>query len=246
MQADKADIITRLKQELLTMQGFKPALGGNSLGIGLDQIEAAFPGSSFPQGAIHEFVCGASNDVAATTGFVSGILGSLMKHGGACLWIGSSTMLFPPALKFFNIEPDRIIFINLKKENDILWAMEEALKCEGLAAVIGEIPGISFTISRRLQLAVEQSRVTGFLLHRQPKKVNITACVSRWRIKPLPSESEDGLPGVGFPGWRVELLKVRNGKPGTWDIRWVAGRFKHIPAEKLTAVPLEILKKQIG
>lgn len=40
--------------------------------------------------------------------------------------------------------------------------MEEALKCGGLAAVVGEVQDISFTASRRLQLAVEQSGVTGF------------------------------------------------------------------------------------
>ena len=38
----------------------------------------------------------------------------------------------------------------------MLWVIEEALKCEGLAAVIGEIKELSFTQSRRLQLAVEK------------------------------------------------------------------------------------------
>jgi len=41
--------------------------------------------------------------------------------------------------------------------------MEEALKCESLSAVIAETPEISFTVSRRLQLAVEQNRVTSFI-----------------------------------------------------------------------------------
>jgi len=34
--------------------------------------------------------------------------------------------------------------------------MEEALKCAGLAAVIGEVREMDFKQSRRLQLAVEQ------------------------------------------------------------------------------------------
>ena len=41
--------------------------------------------------------------------------------------------------------------------------MEEALKCNRITAVLGEIKEISFKESRRLQLAAEQSRVTGFL-----------------------------------------------------------------------------------
>ncbi len=104
--------------------------------------------------------------------------------------------------------------------------MEEALKCEGLAAVIAETPELSFTASRRFQLAVEQSRVTGFVIRNNPKNL-ATACLTRWKISSLPTVSEDGLPGVGFPRWNVELLKVRNGTPGIWQLEW-AGRFRHV------------------
>jgi len=46
----------------------------------------------------------------------------------------------------------------------------------------------------------------------------------------LPGEPVDGLPGLGFPRWQVELLKVRNGQPGSWVVEWSDGRFK--PARK--------------
>jgi len=106
--------------------------------------------------------------------------------------------------------------------------MEEALKCEGLGAVVGEMQEIGFTASRRLQLAVEQSRVTGFILRHQPRNLNSVACVARWRVSPLPSGLEEGMPGVGFPRWNVELLKIRNGKPGAWPIEWSGGVFREI------------------
>ena len=127
----------------------------------------------------------------------------------------------------------------MQKEKEILWVMEEALKCEGLAAVIAETPEISFTASRRFQLAVEQSRVTGFIIRRNPKNL-ATACVTRWKISPLPSATEDGLPGVGFPRWNVELLKVRNGTPGKWQLEW-AGRFRHV--SKLASITGEQQRK---
>src|SRR6266542_3734291 len=106
-------------------------------------------------------------------------------------------------LKALCIEPNQIIFIDLKKEKDVLWAMEEALKCYRLTAVLGELKEISFTESRRFQLAVEQSRVTGFLLRHQPLNLNTVACVSRWRITLLQSELTDGMPSVGYPRWNV-------------------------------------------
>jgi protein ImuA len=113
------------------------------------------------------------------------------------------------------------------KEKEQLWTIEEALKCDGVTAVIGEMQELSFTASRRLQLAVEQSGVTGFLIRKNPRSL-ATACVTRWKITPLASEQQDGLPGLGFPRWNVELVKVRNGKPGTWQLEWAGGGFRHV------------------
>src|SRR5690606_12434320 len=106
--------------------------------VGLGPIESAFPNAVFPKNAIHEFLTLAPENAAACNGFIAGILQALMQHGGACLWISASRSLFPPSLKAFGVEPHRIIFIDLQREKDVLWAMEEALKCEGLTAVIAE------------------------------------------------------------------------------------------------------------
>lgn len=114
-------------------------------------------------------------------------------------------------------------------DREVLWALEEALKCKALAAVVGELREISFTQSRRLQLAVEQSHVTGFLHRYAPRLENTVACVSRWKITSLPSVLDDKLPGVGAPRWNVHLLKARNGKPGSWQVEWTAQGFRHIP-----------------
>ena len=228
MPAKKTDIIGRLKMDILPLEGLRAVRPGEELDLGLESLNEAFPQGHFPLGAVHEFVSEGPESAAATAGFIAGLLGSLMKNGSAAVWIGLSRTIFPPALKIFGIEPERIVFIDLQKERDVLWAMEEALKCEGLAAVVAEMPELNFTASRRFQLAVEQSRVTGFILRNNPRYLNTNACVSRWEIKPLPTESYDELPGLGFPRWNVELLKIRNGKPGNWQIEWAAQRFRHI------------------
>ena len=117
------------------------------------------------------------------------------------------------------------------------------MKCEGLTAVVGEPASIDLAISRRLQLAAEQSRVTGFLLRNNPRQLTATACVCRWQIHPLQSETEDGLPGVGFPKWQVELLKVRNGKPGKWQLEWANGKFNEVIMNR--SLPIEEHKQAV-
>jgi protein ImuA len=225
MEQLKRDIISRLQKDILLYQGFNPRAAGAASVVGLGAVEAAFPNAVFPVGAIHEFITSSCEQAAASVGFMAGLISGLAKKGGACLWISVSGRLFPSSLTAFDVEPDRMIFIDVEREKDVLWAMEEALKCEGLAAVIAEVGDISFAQSRRLQLAVESSKVTGFLLRNNPHRLGTTTCVARWQITPLPSESEDELPGVGFPRWQVDLLRVRNGNPGSWKMEWVDGRF---------------------
>lgn len=235
MTGTKADIIARLRRDILPLHGFKSIPNNNDLDSRLGLIKNAFPGDTFPLGAVHEFICSSLKDVATTNDFITGVLASLMQNGGTSIWIGAKQTIFPPALKSFGIDPDKIIFIELHKEKEMLWAIEEALKCEGLSAVIGEIKELNFTSSRRLQLAVEQSRVTGFIVRSNPRNLNTTACLTRWKITALSSNPEDNMPGVGFPRWNIDLLKVRNGKPGSWQIEFIAGRFKHV--YKIASIP---------
>ena len=223
----KSDIITRLEKEILPLQGYKPLGKGMHVDVGLGHLLDAFPGSVFPCGAIHEFCCNQHEEAAATTGFMAGLLTAFMKKGGAIIWISSSLSIFPPALISFGIMPEQVIFIDLQKEKDVLWAMEEALKCDSLAAVVAEVQELGFIASRRLQLTVEESRVTGFVIRRSAKRMNTTASITRWNITSLPGDLPAGLPGVGFPRWKVELLKVRNGKPGSWELTWKDGGFHH-------------------
>lgn len=241
MTGTKADIIDQLKKELLPMQGFKYLLKNNALDRALGPITNAFPQATFPLGSIHEFLAMGPEDAASTAGFVGGILSSLMQNHGTVIWVSANRTIFPPALQAWGIAPHKVIFIDLKKEKEILWVMEEALKCGGLSAVIGEMRELSFTASRRLQLAVEQSKVTGFVLREQPRSVAATACVSRWKITSLPSELLGNMPGVGFSRWNVELLKVRNGKPGSWQIEFGANGFRQV--SRLAAIVLAQQKK---
>jgi protein ImuA len=186
----------------------------------------AFPNAHFPLGAIHEFLCEAPENAAATAGFISGLIASLIHKQGSIIWIISKGTIFPPALLSYGLSPEKIIFIRLEKEKQILWTLEEALKCKGLSAVVGELGALPFTESRKLQLAVEQSGVTGFVIRRNESNITTTACVTRWKIHSLPSQSIEGLPGVGHPAWNIHLQKVRNGKPGSWEIEWASGKFR--------------------
>lgn len=225
MSAAQAHIIDQLRKDILSLQGFVKPTRQHDSGRGLGPISQAFPHQQFPVSAVHEFLVNSAEEKAATSGFITGLLSSVRHNPGVIVWIGAKLQVFPHAFKFLGVDPEKIIFVNLDREKDILWAVEESLKCEGLSAVIGELRGLSFDNSRRLQLAVEKSHVTGFIIN-QTRSINATACVSRWKINHLPGAIHDELPGIGFPRWQVDLLKVRNGKPGSWQVEWSDGKFR--------------------
>ena len=239
----KADIITQLRNDIFRMQGFKRLRSDEIIRPRLGIIDNNFPGGCFPLGAVHEFIYSNNESKAASSGFISYLLSSLMKQGSVCIWINSSETIFPPGLKSFGAEPDKVVFVTVQREKDVLWVLEEALKCEGIAAVVADVKQMSFTVSRRLQLAVEQSRVTGFIICKTKQAVTNTL-VSRWRITSLRSALENELPGIGFPRWNIELLKIRNGMPGCWQMELSGNQLNRIPG--IVEVPAdERLRKVI-
>lgn len=227
----KSDLIQQLKAEIMALEKFPMLKPARQVSVGLGPIESSFSGNSFPVGVVHELISGDRRGAASTNGFIAALLGRLMRKNDYCLWISNQRTLFPPGLKSFGVDPDRFIFIDIKREKEVLWAVEQGLKCGGLAAVVAELKEISFAQSQRLQLAVEKSRVTGFLHRCQPLREHALACATRWKVKPVPSEPEAGLPGLGFPRWKVELLKARNGRSGVWQLEWKRAGFHPVPLE---------------
>ena len=224
----KVDILNRLRTEILPLEGLGTKTQDPAMDLGLEFMAEAFPNGHIPLGAVHELISEGVEAAASTAGFTAALLSGLMKSRGPVVWIGHNHSLFPPALKVFDILPDQVIFINLLKEKDILWVTQEALKCPSLSGVICEIPELNFTNSRRFQLAVEQSKTTGFILRSNPRSLSPNSCIARWRIKPLASFAEHGLPGLGYPRWKLDLLKIRNGRPGSWEVEWIKGKFQQV------------------
>lgn len=232
----KREIARQLQAKINAMQGLGK-LSHEPVNTELYPFTAAFPGNAFPTGAIHEFISYEAPNAASTSGFITALAGKLIKEGSLCLWVGNGRKVFPAGLKHFGLEPDRVVFIHATRQKDALWVIEEALKCEALTAVIGEIKELGFTESRRLQLAVENSGVTGFIHRYCPYAENAVACTTRWKISPMPSITEDNLPGVGYSTWDVQLVKVRNGKPHSWQVSWQHKSFSEV-SRKHFVLPL--------
>lgn len=229
---EKAKILADLRQKIQNMEGFKPESRISKVMFGIPEMDKAFPSGSFPLGVIHEFTSMGYEDTAATDSFSASIVSKIVKAGEPILWITKSREIYPVGLKDFGIEPERIVFVEMPKDKDALWAMEEGLKIRGLSVAICEVTDADLTATRRLQLAVEESGATGFLMRLNPRQIGSSSCFASWQVTSIPSHFENGIPGVGLPRWEVELKKIRNGTPSKWQIEWDGENFclvKDIP-----------------
>ena len=116
--------------------------------------------------------------------------------------------------------PLKIIHVDVSKPVDVLWAMEEGLRCGSLSAVLGEIwgdpPALDFTATKRLALRAE-ARGCPAIIVRRAATPNLSAARLRWRVSSLPSLPErDDMRAPGKPLWRAELFRARWRAPGEW------------------------------
>ena len=189
----------------------------------VESLDEHLPAKGLALSCLHE-VAATGPEVehgAAASLFVAGIVARL---SGPVLWVIEARDLFAPGLAMAGLHPDRMIIAEAGKA--VLLVMEEGLRHRGLAAVVGEVHGrLSFTASRRLQLAAEAGGVTGFALrrarrHDDPALAEPNAAVTRWRISALPSPppipEAPGIPGIGRARWQVDLLRCRGGEPSSW------------------------------
>lgn len=147
--------------------------GRPHLALGAPEIDRALPGGGLRLGCIHEV----GGDVAAT-GFCAVLLGRAVNAGGrggatggSLLWLARGNDLYAPGLVPYGIGAGQLLIVSgLNRQADVLWAMEEALRCRALAGVVAEAEAIGLAAGRRLMLAAEGTGVLGGVIARRKRE----------------------------------------------------------------------------
>lgn len=114
----------------------------------------------------------------------------------------------------------RLIHVLADKPQDLLFALEEGLRCREIACVIGELAGnpkvFDFTASRRLSLAAEKHGSALWLVRLDAAR-ELSSARLRWQLRSAPSPAPEWNPQApGIPNWRAELFRARSHPPGQW------------------------------
>lgn len=169
---------------------------------------------------------GAAGDWAAALGFMLRLavcraraLSAAGKARIAILWCATDRSttelgrLYGPGLASLGLDPSALIMVEATRSSDVLWAMEEGLKSESLALVIGVLDEVGLTSARRLNLAAEVNR-TPCLLLTDARLGAAGASATRWRVGAHPSAPHSfDARAPGPARYAVMLERCRNRSP---------------------------------
>ena len=227
------EVLCALKHSLRSLA---PDIDHGAIPFGIAPIDQAL-GGGLARAALHEIAASTESAITAATHFALG-LASHGKEPRAVLWIAEDLGLlengapYGPGLDDLGLSPERLVTVAAAKSRDVLWAMEEALRCRPVGVVIGDMRSadrLDLVASRRLSLAAGQRDVCAFLFRTAPG-TDASAAATRWIVAPAPSRANAA--GPGPPRFSVHLTRNRRGPLGSWLLEWhrVERRFSLAPS----------------
>ena len=233
MQGSKAQTLEALRARIESLEK-RPPLAES---ISSFTAKAGFPAAS--AGLLHEVFADSQRDSGASLGFALGQARSLLtaeRPAALILQLGHDGqnigVPYGAGLASFGVDPDRLVFGRVDTAVELLWAMEEAIACRSVAAVVADIgtpiKALDFTASRRLSLRSAAAGSSAFLL-RYGLEREASATRLRWRVSPMPSSHpafDERAPGGAR--WLVQLEKGRLGSksdPVEWMLDWTKNGF---------------------
>ncbi len=147
-------------------------------------------------------------------------------------------MPYGPGLVSFGFDPEALILVRPANMAELLWAVEEAIACRAVAAVVADIGGhsklLDFTASRRLSMRAASTGGSIFLL-RYGEDREASAAHLRWCLSPAPSaQRRYDAKAPGPLRWRAQLERGTLIKQTEWLLGWTENGFSAIAARGRT------------
>ncbi len=158
---------------------------------GSESIDEMLPRGGLRRDAITEWVADSESSGAASLSLIAAanLLNVSVKSGPLVVVCGESGF-YPPAAMSLGLPVDRIIWVRPKRHADLVWAIDQALRCESVAAVWA-YAGVHLDDrdARRFQLASEAGKTAGLLVRPAASRGRPSFSEVRFHVKHLATAS---------------------------------------------------------
>ena len=160
-----ADLQERVRQ----IEGVRSTSEQPSVSTGSSPLDALLPAGGLQRGTLWECFPGLQSACGGGTGTLTMLLAkALAADGGAVVVVDRDKTFSPPAAVALGIPWEQLLIVQPHNAQEELWAIDQSLRCAGVAAVWAPLKKIGDHDFRRLQLAAESGEVVGLLLRDTP------------------------------------------------------------------------------
>ena len=114
----------------------------------------------------------------------------------------------------------RSVFVDPPDQRQRLWAVDVAVRCPAVTAVIADGRHWNMAATRRLQLAAREGGALVLLGRDGSETGQLSAAATRWRVLPMVTAGKR-------PRWQVQLLRCKGVQPSAhtegsplWSLEW--------------------------
>jgi len=202
--------IQALREQIAGMEQARKPAGKNVISSGCWSLDLLLPEAGFCCGTLVEWLANRAGNGAASLAF--GTAREASREGGAIVVLDQAQEFYPPAAARLGLSLENLVVVQAAQPADNLWALDQALRCPGVAAVVAWPEKIDARTFRRLQLAAEEGGVLGLLLRPERVRSEPSWADVRLLVEPLPGGT------AGVRRLRIEILRCRAAPGGTVEV----------------------------
>ena len=198
-----ANRIGALRRQIAQLEGTRRHGDCTPISSGCGPLDQLLPESGFRRGTLIEWLAEGEATGVETLAMAAAV--QACRRGRALVVLDRRHEFDPPAAARLGIELQNLIVVHTGNRADDHWALDQALRCSGVAAVLAWPEQLDGRTFRRLQLAAEVGGGLGLLVRpltvrREPSWADV-----RLLVEPLPAEVPDSC----NRRLRVRLLRCR-------------------------------------
>ncbi len=167
----------------------------------LPALDDLLPDGAWRCGCVHEMISQGEHPIFPL------LVARKAAARGTVVWCDPAGELHLPAVAALGLPLEKLILLRPRSPADLLWAVNECLRCKGVSACVAKIEKLTMVDARRLQLSAEGGGGVGLLLRPESALRQPYAAATRWRIRPTHGERT-------IHRWKVQLIHGHGGRVG--------------------------------